>query len=310
MSKDSRARARRHRKPVRSAAPVAPVATVSTFPRPPKRVGTMALWIMTPFGVLMPALRPVHTYNPAEDARDLQVRGRERAYLDRFREMYCPELGESLHFPNQDYPWKAYVSRDDLARATARMVLEIDSEVFKPLTDKQRGVGDPRLASRLHSFYNSVWSSHLHYGDGTSSYNGGGKWASSMPGKGGSQGSKGNGGTSGATEFWNGTGSRNPERCKTQGHWFSSIQRTCLDCGAPKPENWREGDDPVYPQSPLGSWGEDNTAEWDPADWDKYLKDYEDNTDIELEFCPVCGRKAGSHKTDCELRDVEVLGET
>lgn len=308
MSKESRARGRRHRRASSRAA--TPAVTIGTqHLRPAKRVGTMALWIMTPFGVLMPALRPLHTYNPAEDARDIQVRGRERAYLDRFREMYCPELGESVHFPTQDYPWKAYVTRDDLARAVARMVLDIDSEVFKPLTDRKRGVGDSRLAGRLHSFYNSVWSTHLRFGDGTSSYDGGWKWnSSSSTAKGGVP--KASSASTGTTQFWEGTGSRNPERCKSQGHWFSTIKPDCLDCGAPKPETWRQGDDPVYPQSPLGSWGEDGRAEWSAEDWEQYLKDFEDTTSAEeLDQCPVCGRPPGNHKVNCELRDVDVIAE-
>lgn len=147
------------------------------------------MWIMTPFGILMPALRPVE-HTPEGDDRAIQVRTRQKAYLDIFRERYCPELGESINFPDQDYQWKAYCTHQQLADAMARLMLDIDYKKFKPECDRRvkRQVGKSKkdgtpivkwvskwglpwkLASELHSCYTTLWGVQLKYGDGTSVY--------------------------------------------------------------------------------------------------------------------------------------------
>jgi hypothetical protein len=134
------------------------------------------MWVCTPFGILMPALRPAETIEPGDD-RTLQVRARHREYLDTFRERYCPELGESLHFAEHDYPWKAYVTPEALATAMARMTLSIDYEKFKP--EAERGGLPDHLADELHSCYNEMWAVQLRYGDGTSVYDLG--WPAELP---------------------------------------------------------------------------------------------------------------------------------
>jgi hypothetical protein len=185
-----------------------------------KRQGTMATWICTPFGILMPGLRPEHTFDKTTDPRTLQVRCREKDYIDRFRELYCPDLGEANHFPHQDYPWKAYVTPDALATAVARMILDTDSEIFKPLAEGPKGLKNKAKAARLHSCYSAFWSTHLTYGDGTSSFD-----------------LKASGGISHTT---------GPERCSRFGHWFTYGKPTCQDCGEVKPDTWKAGDR-VYP---------------------------------------------------------------
>lgn len=277
----------------RSSGKAAP-ASAAVAPRPPKKVGTMALWVCTPFGILMPGLRPAHTYDAAADNRDLQVRAREKDYLDRFREMYCPELGESLHF-DQDYPWKAYVTREDLARAMARMVLDTDSEVFKPLVDREKGLKS-KLAGKLHACYNAMWATHLRYGDGTSSYD---MPFSKYPAKAGSW----------KPADWPLDGlttSSIPqapaytplyadrERCARDGHWFTMDEDQCSDCGAPRPSSWRSGDAPVFP-------GFEDYAEGNAVDRDSgWLEDLEDE-DVDPGECPGCGANSG-HKSWCRFR--------
>jgi hypothetical protein len=68
--------------------------TVKKLP-PDPRVGTMALWIETPFGPLYPCVRPPATVAEG-DTQTLQVRARRREYLDHFRARWCPEAGEVL----------------------------------------------------------------------------------------------------------------------------------------------------------------------------------------------------------------------
>ena len=194
----------------------APAATKAVAAKPAvkyrqKHEGTMALWIMTPFGILMPSAKPKHLIRKG-DKRTLQVRARERAYLDQFRVQYCPELGKAVHFPTHDYPWKAYVTPEDLAKGVARMCLDIDSEVFKPLAE--RGGLPPKLGKRLHDCYTSLWSTQLRYGDGTSSYD---KWG---------------------TSTWVSdpkTHKPDPKQCKRLGHYWPKGRNKCIDCKAPRP---------------------------------------------------------------------------
>lgn len=158
------------------------------------------MWICTPFGILMPALRPAHTLEEG-DKRTLQVRARERAYLDVFRERYCPGLGDSIHFPTQDYQWKAYISPQELADAVALLMLDIDYMKFKPESEHERWGLTAKLRGRLHSCYSRMWGDQLDYGDGTSVYQ----------------------------KSW--TGKPNPALCLTQGHWYKTRPYlVCSDC--------------------------------------------------------------------------------
>lgn len=280
----------------------------------------MATWICTPFGILMPGLRPDHTYNAAEDPREIQVRCREKDYLDRFRELYCPELGESLHF-DQDYPWKAYVTKDALAVAIARLILDTDSEVFKPLTSGPKGVKDARVAGRLHSCYNTMWSDHLRWGDGTSSYDRpalgtykAGKFADNILGTSSLGTSKFQGWQSSslldpapAPADYDGPLYGDAEQCAQNGHWFKTTHPVCLDCSAPKPESWRVGDPPVYPGEEDYGEGEDGAR----AAYDDFLAaQLEDDADEDCDpamvgRCPGCSLSRGKHKTSCRYLQLE-----
>ena len=143
--------------------------------QPAEPMGGFALWIMTPFGPLYPAVRPPSTV-PSGDPRTMQVRSRRREFLDQLRDTFCPELGETLTGEEvsgrkMDYPYRAYVQPGDLARAVAAMVLATDAESFKPLAEASRyALPDAELASRLHSVYTAMWAAQLELSDGTSSY--------------------------------------------------------------------------------------------------------------------------------------------
>ena len=107
-------------------------ARTTKAPKP----GTMALWVCTPFGFIAPALRP---HIPAGDDRDIQVRSRRPETLDALRERWLPELGENVTLAGTDYEVRAYCTREDLARALARMALAIDDRSFKALAEGRRG---------------------------------------------------------------------------------------------------------------------------------------------------------------------------
>lgn len=139
-------------------------------------------WLLLPGGVVMPDVRPDKSFTGDHTDReyDMQVRARHKEYLDSFRELYCPEMLESIHFPNHDYPWKAYVKRADLAAAYAKTVMGIDYRKFKPESVAKHPTDSTRTkyllpwkkAHQLHSLYNSLWGTMLTHGDGTSVFNG------------------------------------------------------------------------------------------------------------------------------------------
>ncbi|MDQ2873389.1 MAG: hypothetical protein M3Y33_00555 [Actinomycetota bacterium] len=118
--------------------------------------GKMAYWLMTPGGILMPAAIPAEhaaQYPPGT----LQVRARDAAHLDWLRTHYCPELGQTAATPEKDYDCRAYVLADALARAVARMTLDIDAAKFKPLTGGPLGLKSAKKRADLHSCYLSIW---------------------------------------------------------------------------------------------------------------------------------------------------------
>jgi hypothetical protein len=172
------------------------------------------MWICTPFGILMPAVRPAKVI-PAGDNRTMQVRARHKEYLDIFRERYCPEMGESIHFPNMDYQWKAYCTPQQLAAATAKMMLDIDYEKFKPeSSNTKKWSGDKTSlpagkSDQLHGLYNGIWSQMLTAGDKSSIYDKG--WTS-------------------------GHQQHDARKCYTLGHWYPKSTpkgQPCVDCGHP-----------------------------------------------------------------------------
>lgn len=105
------------------------------------------MWIMTPFGILMPSIRPDHAIKRS-DTRKLQIRVRDRRALVYLRDNYMgDELSKIVATPKMDYNFRAYCEHDDFARAVARMILDIDYEKFKPET----------VSDDLHKLYNEIW---------------------------------------------------------------------------------------------------------------------------------------------------------
>ncbi len=115
-------------------------------------------WIMTSFGILMPAIRPPKTVDPG-DERTLQIRTRREHELTILRAQYMPRtLGPTLHTPTFDYEYRAYCTPEAFAFAMARLITEIDYTKFKP-TVKER-----YYDLELYDTYNSIWgvvSRHL-----------------------------------------------------------------------------------------------------------------------------------------------------
>ena len=83
---------------------------------------------------------------------DLCVRARAADDLDAFRR-YCPELGPAIMMAGTDYPVRAFVSREALAQAVARAILEIDYENFKGRVAETLG---PDRAAVYHDIWHSL----------------------------------------------------------------------------------------------------------------------------------------------------------
>jgi hypothetical protein len=114
------------------------------------------MWIMTPFGIIMPAAAPVEVQD--NEGWDLQVRSRERTALIYFQKRYMPAGGFTRvkATPLQDYDFRFFTRKPLFMDAIDAMVDDIDYEKFKPTT-LRRGMG----GEKLHKLYNRIWAEYL-----------------------------------------------------------------------------------------------------------------------------------------------------
>ena len=108
------------------------------------------MWIMAPFGVLMPSLRPQGTV-PEGDVRTIQIRARRRSELEWLKALYFKDMEEIIFMPNTDYEYRTYCTPDKLAEVLGNMARDIDYTKFKPTTET---FGE----KKLHEAYNRIWS--------------------------------------------------------------------------------------------------------------------------------------------------------
>jgi len=106
------------------------------------------MWIMTSFGILMPAAIPAEL-DP--EGGLLQIRTRDRQTLVELKRQ-LPHLENIHHTPEMDYQYRAYVPRAAFAAWLADYAAEIDYTKFKPTVDRY-----PRTARRLHDLYLRIW---------------------------------------------------------------------------------------------------------------------------------------------------------
>lgn len=108
------------------------------------------MWIMTHFGILMPALRPKDTVLPG-DERVVQIRARRAQDLNYLRDHYAPYLGKTIALGNTDYQYRAYCTREDLADIMAKLALDMDYVKFKETAEVYHG------DKKLHAVYMRIW---------------------------------------------------------------------------------------------------------------------------------------------------------
>jgi 8-oxo-dGTP pyrophosphatase MutT (NUDIX family) len=106
------------------------------------------MWLFTNFGFFSVVQKAGEPH--------LTVRARVRGDLQRLRHRYLPALGEPVHLPNHDYPWRAHCSHDALAAAMARIAADVDYPNFKNEVRARMG------AARAHA-YHAVWDAMYGY---------------------------------------------------------------------------------------------------------------------------------------------------
>jgi len=104
------------------------------------------MWLFTTVGFFSVVQKPGET--------DLTVRARARDDLERLREGYLPELSQTVAGGGTDYPYRAKVSHEALARGAAKLVRDVSYPNFK---NEVARVADPERAH----VYSEVWHALL-----------------------------------------------------------------------------------------------------------------------------------------------------
>ena len=101
------------------------------------------MWLMTNFGFFSIVQK--------KDDDVLTVRARAKGDLETLKERYIPTLGHILKGEGTDYQYRAKVSREDMAAALGKIIMDIDYSNFKNSVAEKQGNKRARL-------YGEVWS--------------------------------------------------------------------------------------------------------------------------------------------------------
>ena len=110
------------------------------------------MWIMTSYGILMPATIPADVRAALASDWDMQVRSRDRKTLVKLRRAMGGDTSRVVATPDMDYEFRLYVHASDFAVTMGEEIMAIDYEKFKPTT-LRKGMG----GERLHHLYNRIW---------------------------------------------------------------------------------------------------------------------------------------------------------
>ena len=100
------------------------------------------MWLLTNFGFFSVVQK--------KDDDVLTVRARARNDLEVLKERYIPNLGHIIRGDGTDYRYRAKVSREDMAEALKKIVLDIDYSNFKNSVAEKQGHKRARV-------YGEVW---------------------------------------------------------------------------------------------------------------------------------------------------------
>jgi 8-oxo-dGTP pyrophosphatase MutT (NUDIX family) len=104
------------------------------------------MWLMTPLGFFSIVCKP-----DDEEQGTLTVRSRVKSDLDALRKNFLPSLGAIAEGAGTDYRYRAKARRDDIGKALAQMVQQLDYENFKNEVAHRQG-------KYRASVYGKVWN--------------------------------------------------------------------------------------------------------------------------------------------------------
>jgi hypothetical protein len=107
------------------------------------------MWLVTTFGFYSVVRK---TWDRGPDT--LTVRARARQDLETLRDKYLPTLGEIAEDESADYRFRAQAPREDVARACADAVRDIDYDNFKAAIAERMGWARERV-------YHDAWRAFL-----------------------------------------------------------------------------------------------------------------------------------------------------
>jgi hypothetical protein len=102
------------------------------------------MWLVTTFGFYSVVRKPWD-----RDRDTLTVRARAREDLETLKGRYLPTLGEIAEDESADYRFRAQAPREDVAKALAEAVGDIDYDNFKNEVAKKQGHGRADLYHEL-----------------------------------------------------------------------------------------------------------------------------------------------------------------
>jgi hypothetical protein len=107
------------------------------------------MWLVTTFGFYSVVCKPWD-----RGKQTLTVRARAREDLETLRAKYLPALGEIAEDESADYRFRAQAPREDVAKALAEAVGDIDYDNFKNAISQRMGWARERI-------YHDAWRAFL-----------------------------------------------------------------------------------------------------------------------------------------------------
>ena len=107
------------------------------------------MWLVTTFGFYSVVRKPWD-----RETQTLTVRARAREDLETLRSKYLPTLGEIAEDESADYRFRAQAPREDVAKAFAAAVSDIDYDNFKAAITQRMGWARERI-------YHDAWRAFL-----------------------------------------------------------------------------------------------------------------------------------------------------
>jgi len=92
------------------------------------------MWLITPIGFYSIVCKPGDA-----EAETLTIRARVKTDLEALRQEYLPSLGTIAEDAGTDYGFRAKAKRDEVGKALAQMVQQLDYENFKNEVANKQG---------------------------------------------------------------------------------------------------------------------------------------------------------------------------